>query len=459
VIGVRQTVSFFAQGTVSSATLRLYLLLVQGLWLAAGLHGMTPVNHMSAEVIVLISTLSPLMASVAAAFTGGVVLLFVRLRQFRVFRGYRELKDDLDAIAHKLEHGVLARDKEDVLVTGQFRQVSFFIRFSHSETAPGLYIRCSAPVNFTLTFVGSTPENADAIDVCRTGDLAFDRRFVGRTDNRPRAKQFLGQPRCQEHLQQLCCSNKTMLRLAEDTIELSEALIPSDTGRHVISHIESMRDLSERLAATTASGRTSIGNDAHRGASWAIRVAVVAAITLVVTGYFVYRESPAAASATVTDATPQDKLPGSGLLVPNPNGWTVAGVTDFNPDFVAWLKRSGVTPETKITLNPGAEGDGTSVVHVLRPTTGERTRRVVWMLDNSVVFDLVGPLEGVTRIPKESLLKISWAEGSAPTFTPDGDGLLVVRDHSKPGTATVYFTSQRILHTAVPADFEGISLL
>ena len=428
----------------------------EGLQLAVRLHVSSGVRSMSAEIIALFLPVSPWEAIIAAAMIICAVLVVLRVRQSRLFRGYRDLESDLKELASTLEGGKLDRDKDDFLITGQLKQVPFFIRFSHSETAPGLYVRCSAAVNFTLTFAASTPEDTNGMEVCRTGEAAFDHRFTARTDNRIRTKQLFSQTGCVEQLQQLCCSNKTMLRLAEDTIELSEALIPSDTACHIASHLASMVLLGDRLAAMTP-GRN-LGNALKRNTSWVVRAAAVAAITLLVAGYFIFEASPTTVTATVPEASAQDKASREGLAIPNSSGWTAAEVGDLNQDFVAWLQRSGATPETKIILNATAEGDGKGVVHVLRPTTGEKTRRIVWIFDKSVVCDLVEPVDGVARIPRKSLSAISWAEGSAPSFTPDGDGLLVVRDHTKPETATVYFTSEGVLHTAVPADFQAISL-
>lgn len=393
----------------------------------------------------------------SAAFFVGCVVAFFVVRQSRLFRDYADLKDDLRGIARRLGHGTIARDKVDLLVSGELENVPFSIRFSHSETAPGMYIRCSAQADFSLTFESYTTEPADPSEVCRTGDSVFDRRFLGRTDNRVLAKQLLSQPGFQEHLQRLCCSNKTMLRIAEDAVELSEALIPDDTQQHVVSHLESLVILSGMLNRMRTRGRTQTQTAGHRS-FWPIRIAVAAAMVLVAVGIFLFRTP-----GTTVDATSQNKLSqpaqASAALEPKFDGWTQAQVKDFNADFLAWAQRSGAVPLTRVTLDGNAGGDAGSVVYFLRPEANGKVKRVVWMHGSKVVFDMVGPVDGIIRIPKEALSAISWQEGTAPAFTPDGDGLLVVRDQSKPASATVYFTSEQVLHTAVPADFAQISLL
>jgi len=378
-----------------------------------------------------------------------------RLQNFRLFRGYQNLTTDLNRIAQKLRNGKIARDKDDIMITGDFEAVPFSIRFSHSESTPGMYIRCAASVDFSVTFEPKTAENKDAVDICRIGNTAFDMRFVGRTDHRPKTRMLLAQPNCSDHIQQLCCSGKTMLRLSGGAIELSEALIPDDTARHVCTHLESMLLLNRQLASMPGARQNASEVPARR-LHWLVKPALAASLSLTVIGWFLLKQP------TKADATSQPVLDGISSsdrpLIPNLNGWKIAAPSDLNTDFLSWLKDAGADPAAYVRTDSSGSGTLNGAAYFLKADTDSNTKRVVWIVDHRVLFDTILRADGITRIPKANIVRASWAEGKAPGSDLDGDGLLVVRDSSKPDAATVYYTSQGALHTAVPADYRQLSL-
>ena len=282
-------------------------------------------------------------------------------------------------------------------------------------------------------------------------------RFVGRTDNRTKTKQFLAQAICLDHLQRLCCSNKTMLRLAEGSIELSEALIPSDTARHVSSHLDSIAVLSKQLGTMPWAPRAKAPAKPVSNLQWLPKFAFVTAIVIAVAALLALAGPSGNVEATSQQSVSQEMVFADGVTVANRDGWRPATTVDLAPEFVSWLKNAGVTPEPQISLDPHGDGSS-SLAYLLQADNNPNLRRVIWIVDRQVVCNFMGRIDGIARISRDSMSRISWAEGAAPLKGADGDGLLVVRDHTRHDSATVYFFSQHELHTAIPADTSQISL-
>ena len=83
--------------------------------------------------------------------------------------------------------------------------------------------------------------------------------------------------------------------------------------------------------------------------------------------------------------------------------------------------------------------------------------RVVWVVDHRVVYDVFGPMEGITRVPAGEMAHITWSESAAPTETAEGDGLMLVRDYA-PGGVTIIFLKNGKLYSGVPANLPNIEL-
>jgi hypothetical protein len=391
---------------------------------------------------------------VASLVLAGTMLAYARIRSARLFRGYEDLSRSAGEIRRRLENGRVVRDQGDIVLEGQFEATPFSIRFSHSESAPGMYIRCEAAVDFELSFSAKTPENSEGSDVYRVGNSVFDLRFVARTDNRIKAKLLLAQSNCLDQIQQLCCSNKTMLRLAGGSIELSEAPIPSDVAKHVVSHLESLLLLSRQVSAMPGAPRRNMAAQG-RGLRWLVKPALAMGVAMVAGGWFLVKE-PAKADANVHESGTQDIAAVDRMVIPNWSDWNRPKLAELNPEFVSIIKQAGVSAGTRLSIDAHGDGSSTSVAYFLAANADHRLRRVVWIMDGKVMCDMVGRIDGIALVPKRAMSGISWGENAAPIMEPDGDGLLVVRDHSNPKTATVYFIARGSVHSAIPEDFGQI---
>jgi len=389
----------------------------------------------------------------------GAAFAIIQYRTLRLFRGYQDVAKDLRRVAEKLNRCHISRDNDDVLITGQLEGTSVSLRFSHSESAPGMYIRAVAPVDFSLIFSAKTLDDVGADDVYRIGNQSFDMRFAGRTDNRAKTKQFLSQPDCLDHLQLLCCSNKTMLRLADGNIELSEALIPSDTARHVGSHLQSLAFFARQLSTMPWNARSKSVPAPVQALHWVPKLAFVMVITIAIAGLLLIAEEPSAqVQATSSVSTGVEGMSSKdSVLISNPAGWQKATAQDLNPDFSSWLNQRSVVPATQLSMDATGKGSETGLAYLLKSEENPKVKRLVWIADRKIFCDLSGRIDGMARIPKDSLLGLSWTEGGTPVSEPEGDGLLVVRNHQDTSTATVYFVTHGELHSAIPADFNQIS--
>src|SRR5207253_3109174 len=169
------------------------------------------------------------------------------VKKSAMMAGYEEYKADIQKIASTLK-AEMFRDGNDVVIPGNYKKFPIQVRFSYSETTPGLNIRMQAPVSFTFSVVPKGARATEGRVLVRTGDEMFDARFAARTDHPTQAKMLVSSKIMRTHMEKLCCSSKSYLTLVTGNIELSELVIPSPyTARHVLDHVESMAVLAKEV--------------------------------------------------------------------------------------------------------------------------------------------------------------------------------------------------------------------
>src|SRR5688572_6471294 len=130
----------------------------------------------------------------AAGIGTGLWLLWLFIsywQQTHAFRGYEEYTSDAQAVAGKLNAEVF-RDRDDVVLSGNFGRLPTVVRFSHADNTPGLNVKMRAPATFTMSVVAKGAKDREGRTLLRTPDDAFDARFVTRSDHPTQAKIFLG---------------------------------------------------------------------------------------------------------------------------------------------------------------------------------------------------------------------------------------------------------------------------
>lgn len=188
------------------------------------------------------------------------------------------------------------------------------------------------------------------------------------------------------------------------------------------------------------------------------RIAVVAGAILV-TVALVFRQPQAAKRAGSDVAVSADGIsPGDAKVIGNIRNWKAANASDFNLNFTNWLRGYGVTPASKIELDTKGAGaaSGTAYLLVTEKTPG--VKRVIWIVGHRAVYDTVGKIQGIAKIPKEGMARITWGENGIPAETADGDGLLLIRDYTSANGATVFFVNNGKLCSGVPSNITNLEI-
>src|SRR5579864_8282150 len=196
----------------------------------------------------IMSSLSPLAIVLGIIFglavLGAVIALVYNLRKFA---GFRQIGRDAEKIEDSLA-GELFRDGDDLVVSGNFGRLPTVVRFSNKEDVPGLNIQLGVPANFTVWIAPRSADPGEGRAVLRTGDPAFDNRFITRSDDPGQARLFLALQMVPRALHQLACSSGTFVAISAGSIEISEQVIPAEsTARHVLEHLQSVATLAGAL--------------------------------------------------------------------------------------------------------------------------------------------------------------------------------------------------------------------
>lgn len=399
--------------------------------------------------------LSPIQIAIAiVAVVSLVGVIISTMRKSSLLAGYGDYRQDIEKIATQLKLEMF-RDGDDVVLTGNHKYKPVQIRFSYSETTPGLNIRMQAPVSFTFSVVPKGAQSTEGRVLVRTGDEMFDARFAARTDHPTQAKMLVSSKPMRAQMEKLCCSSKTFLTLTTGNIELSELVIPQPyTARHVIDHLDSMVMLAEAVDDIPGAEKIKIVPYQREKSTPIFRIAVAIGAITALAAIFVMQQPTANAPEEAGTPAPPGVMPVDMNLIPGVDKWRGATPDDFPPEVANWMRSYGVEPSGYFELDL----DGTELKdYSYFLATDDGRRRVVLLQDRANVFDSIyDDLVGVARIPRYSMQNIEWKK--KPSEDADGDGLLIIR--GKPGELrgmVVFPKSGRVI-AAFPTTFQNIGL-
>lgn len=400
--------------------------------------------------------LSPI--QIAIAVVAAVTLLGViigTMRKGSLLHGYGEYRQELEKIAKQLKLDIF-RDGDDVVLAGNYKYKPVQVRFSYSETTPGLNIRMQAPVSFTFSVVPKGATSTEGRILVRTGDEMFDARFAARTDHPTQAKMLVTSKPLRTQMEKLCCSSKTFLTLTTGSIELSELTIPQPyTARHVMDHLDSMAILAEAVDDIPGAEKIKITPYQREKSTPVFRIVLAIGAITALAVVFVMGTPPA--TNPLEDAgtpAPPGVMPADVNLIINVDRWRAATPDDFPQEVVAWLRGYGLQPEGHFEIDVD-HADLQDYVYFLANDQGQR--RVVLLQNRQNVYDNVyEDLVAAVRVPRSSFPYIEWRK--KPSEEPTGDMLLIIR--GKPGElrGMVIFPKQDRIVSAFPVDFRNISL-
>jgi hypothetical protein len=401
-------------------------------------------------------TLSPV--QIAIAVIAGVTLLGLVINSMRkgsLLAGYGDYRQEIEKIAKQLKLDMF-RDGDDVVLGGNYKYKPVQVRFSYSETTPGLNIRMQAPVSFTFSVVPKGATSTEGRILVRTGDEMFDARFAARTDHPTQAKMMVTSKQLRTQMEKLCCSSKTYLTLTTGSIELSELVIPQPyTARHVMDHLDSMVILAEAVDDIPGAEKIKITPYQREKSTPVFRIVLAIGAITALAVVFVMGRPPA--TNPLEDAgtpAPPGVMPADVNLMINVDRWHAATAEEFPQEVVGWLRGYGLEPSGYFEVDVD-RADLKDYVYFLANEQGQR--RVVLLQNRQNVYDSVyDDMVAAVRVPYSSVSSIEWKK--KPTEEPDGDGLLIVR--GKPGElrGVVLFPKQGRIVAATPVDFRNISL-
>jgi hypothetical protein len=403
------------------------------------------------------SSLQFALVVVAVLSIVGVVISFFTKK--KTFSGYEDIALEARQIA-RFVHGEMFRDGDDLGITGNYRNQPVMVRFSYSETTPGLNIRFGAPVSFTISVVPKGERASEGRVLVRTGVDMFDARFATRTDQPTQAKMILGGKSALAAIQKLCCGNKTFLTMTKGSIELSELIIPApSTAKHVQDHIESMAALSAASAQIPGAEAVKVQKYEKERTAPVARLAIMAGAAAVIIAALsgVGQKSGGATAAAANNAPVHEPVPlDDANVIGSVTGWHVASTDEFNPDVATWMTTHGETPSGHLELDVANNGSKNDFAYMLESNTG--IPRLVVAQHGAVIDDRIAPgLVGIARVPMGNLGGVEWA--SKPPRMPQGEAVLAIfKDDAGTLKGQVLFPENGRLLSGRPNDYRDISL-
>ena len=392
----------------------------------------------------------------AVVFVGAFIAYF---RDRKVYGGHKEYASDAQELAKRL-HGEIFRDGDDLVINGTQGGREVVVRLSYAENTPGLHIRMAAPANFRMTVVPKGTRASEGKVQIRTGDDSFDARFMTKSDHPTQAKMFLGSKGVLAEFGKLGCLAHGFINISNGAIEHSEALVPApNTGQHIREHLQSMERLAVDLARMPFADRVEL-KPLKRDRRWLLRLAIVAGIMTALVGIITAAQQPAEAPLPISAAgayVPPGMTSADASLLGSLRGWHLATADDLDPDAGSWARNAG----QKATGHFNCDFDGHQTalkdsVYLLANLDGQR--RIILIVNDQVRYDVKYSSIGLLSvIPKSNLGRIQWKTPNPAT--PDGDAILLLRNPKDRSSGLVLYFSDGKLESAVPSDYQTISLL
>jgi hypothetical protein len=400
---------------------------------------------------------------IAILVIAGVSLVGVILSVIRgssTFSGYEDYKQEMMKVARSL-HAEVFRDGDDVVLAGNHKKLPLQVRFSYSETTPGLNIRLQAPVSFTFSVVPKGAVATEGRVPVRTGDEMFDSRFIARTDHPTQAKMLVSNKVMRAQMAQLCCSSKTYLTLVTGSIEVSELVIPSpNTSHHILDHIEAMGVLATAVEAIPGADKVKITPYQREKSSPVVQVAIGVGAVAAIIAIFLFKPQSAqpdlsgvaAAMATAEGVAAVD-MP----QIPSAMDWHAAKTEDFDADVASWVKGGGGDGSGRVPLQLDPEDQQHRDVAYWLVKNGTPGNRLVVLQNGTSLYDAQYPdIVGIARIRFAEMANIDWR--MKPAVDPSGDGVLLLRRTDAGTVGQVFFFKAQRMYTGTPKRYDQVSL-
>lgn len=406
-------------------------------------------------------------AAIVIAVVAIVGLVISLAKRGANYKGYEEYASEIDRISKTLRAETF-RDGDDLVLSGNHKKYPIQVRFSYSETTPGLNLRMQAPVSFTFSVVPKGERATEGRVLVRTGDDMFDARFAARTDHPTQAKMIVSSKSMRTNLEKLCCSSKTFVTLTRGAIEVSELVIPEPyTARHVLDHLDSMAVVAKGCEDIPGAESVKIVPYEREKSSPTAKIAIAVGIVAAMIAIFVISPSGNANLRDYAGApVPEGIFPVDIQNIPDVGGYRGARAEEFDGAVASWMRGNGIQPEPRMEMKLGtAQGEVQDVGYWLVKQMPNDTiiHRLILLRNGKPMMDMkYNDVVGAVRVPASSLQNVEWAV--RPGALPNGetDGLLVFR-RQKRGEEIVtqpalFFQHGERMIQGTPRNYESISL-
>jgi hypothetical protein len=385
----------------------------------------------------------------------GIVVYWVR--RFAVFRGYKSIEADALRIAEVLKAQPV-RDGEDVVIAGHYGGRPTIVQLSNRLDKPGLHIKMRVPATFSLSMMPKAAALAGHGRVLmRTGSANLDRRFNARSDQPLEVRMFLGTAAALGNLEKICCSTQTGFAIKNRVMELTELSIPSFTGNHIASHLETLAALAQRLEDMPGASEIKVQPLPPQGSSIIIRAALAFGLVALAGLLFVQPYNHPSANANArNNVRPSGVDPVDASRISKLSGWHVAGPDELSSSAATFLREHNFEVAGHTRGNFSGQPGVPDSAYLLLNDQGQQ--RVCMLGRGQVIYDAIFPrVDMLVRIPRNELGKIQWI--TAPQGPSEGDGLLVVQNADDPTAGLVLLKHGPQTYSARPADFTDIDLI
>ena len=387
----------------------------------------------------------------AAAVAAVVVLVIIWIAYAQaVTRGFARWKPEIRRFQSQMSNVRLSRRDGDLVIDGQYKRLALSVQLSNSDFLPGLHLSSPVASDAVLSITRRGKESAWGRHIVRTSDARVDTNFVVRTDQLALTKQLWLTAAVRDDIRNICGSVRRSLLVAQRKVQVSEETIPEHLFEELVQCADSMAGLVQYLEKSYRAAPAPPAAGPGARLPW---IAAAAAAVLLLGGFFLLRPTataPPPAKDLYKRATiPKGLSPDEARVLPNIIGWQVSS-DEANPDLAAWLQRQGLEAQSSLRLDTHGSGQLSGAAYLLTADNSPNTRRVVWIADNRVLCDVVTSAEAIARIPRDKVQGILAREPDPPANGADGDGLLLVRDHTK-NDLTLFYSSNGMLRSTIPS--------
>jgi hypothetical protein len=402
--------------------------------------------------------MSPLQIAVfVIALVTIIGVIVSSMRKSSALAGYDEIRQEVPRIASALK-AEMFRDGNDLVLVGNFNRRPTQVRFSYDENTPGLNIRMQAPVSFTFSVVPKGARATEGRVLVRTGNDMFDAKFNSRTDHPTQAKMLVGGRAALQHLEKLCCSQKTYVTLTRGSIEMSELIIPAPyTGRHVLDHVESMAIVAKAVSEIPGAESVKVVPYEREKSTPVFRIALVVGAVVAILGVFMIKPG---GDTNLTAAAANDKIVSiegvdavDALKMQDSLGWHAMHADEYDPDLASSVRGIGMEANGRMTLDIDGD-DQQDVAYLLRDSSQGQTRLVIFSDGNRVYSAGYANVVGALPVAKGSFDSIRWKV--KPTKASTNQGIMLFRKKNDQLDPLILFVNGTNVVTGIPANWRDV---